>query len=119
MRITLNKNQAYILQHALDIYCRVGTKQLEMIVAEMDDEYLSLRPEVEDEVRNIKKKLFNMDLHAGKGISGTGKQYRESYSMMKIIQKYLYDKDGKGKTSVWSNGNILELNSEPEIEVVD
>lgn len=117
MKIKLNKNQAFILQHALDMYCRIGTKQLEMIISEMDDDYFVLNPKVEEEVKRIKKKLFNMDLHEGKGIAQTKQPFKEAYSMMKILQKYLNDKYLKSFISVWKDGNLLQLNKYPDIKL--
>jgi len=123
----VSKKQLLIIEKALDLYLRVGIGQVE-IVAEILNEMF---PEKTKDVSqwDMKKKYLDPMKEELFGLSGGGSfgicndvvsdNAKIAYDLNKTIQKFIATKDNHSETSVWHDGNLLKLGSEPVVVIKD
>lgn len=122
--IKLNKEHIHILIAALDLYSRIGIGQLEEAF-HLTADYLSKESSWDvittTEYQILKQKLLGMPYNASHGITSdkVHQVFKEAWTMQKILQKTIADAGNHQSHSVWHDGNILQLNQLPEIEVTD
>jgi len=125
VNLTLTEKQLHIIEDAIDLFIRVGIGQLGIVLEKLE----FLFPEQMKEQRSydlkreftdkMKEKIFDFAAGANFGISSPHvcDNVKIGYDLQKVIQKHIAVENNHDKYSVWHDGPMLHLGSEPIAEI--
>jgi hypothetical protein len=128
VNLTLTRQQLRLIESALELYMRLGIGQLEIVGEKLlmelfykmfKDRYSSSK-EIEDKfLRPMKQEMFGFGPGASFGISSDKVHdgVKIGYDLQKVIQKHIATVEDHHKYSVWHDGPMLHLGSEPIAEI--
>ena len=125
--MSLTLKQLKILEDALDLYTRVGIGQLEIIGEKLNTLFPSGKHATipwklkEKYLNKIKMEFFEFQSGQSYGIGHqkVSDKAKIGYDLQKTIQKTIAEKDDHNRMSVWHDGNILKLGSEPLAKITE
>lgn len=126
-QITVTLPQLRFLEKALNIMTRIGIGQFDVVGETIDLEFEKYLPEGNRSYWNLKynwfdpmkKALLGFDGGASYGICSpeVSDRTKVTYDMQKSIQKVIATVDKHNEMSVWHDGDLLHLGSEPRIVI--
>ena len=112
-----------ILIDALELYTRVGTGQVENLADTLNKLYPDNCSYHDDKklLAEFKMKVFGYEMNSSMGIchDGVHDDVKISYDLLKVFQKAVATKENHSGMSVWHDGALLHLGSEPVAKIKD
>lgn len=122
MKLHLTDKQIKVIISALDNYSRIGIGQLEDIANIIQELHPKLTQHdfISYDIKKsyldpLKEKLWGFKYGASYGITNekVHNNAKIAYDIQKTLQLYIAAKENHMKGSVWFDGNLLHLGSEP------
>lgn len=122
----LSHAHVHVLIDALELLTRLGIGQLEHVLEKLDFLYsfdrmtYEAREEARELVRLLKKVNFEFDVNQSYSIASAEvpDHVKVAYDLLKTLQKRVAVTEQHDRTSVWHDGPMLHLGSEPLATVV-
>jgi len=123
-KIELTLNQLKIIESTLNLYLRIGIGQFGEIAYAVTKLFPKVTnhfnlSEIKTWFETASQTLFKFQNGENFGIAQkeVSVKAKDSYDMIKTIQKVIAAEEKHHKHSVWHNGNILKLGKEPLIKI--
>jgi hypothetical protein len=126
-QITVTLPQLRMLERALNILTRIGIGQFDVVGETIDLEFEKRLPEGNRSYWNLrynwfdpmKKVLLGFDGGASYWIGSpeVSDRIKIAYDVQKSIQKVIATVDAHNEMSVWHNGDLIHLGTEPRIVI--
>lgn len=113
--------QMRVLIGALELYMRICLGQLDAVGHALAENLagrfapVDKRHEFRERMDSLKQEYLNLERNSSLGISSgeVSDHAKIGYDLMKTLQKFVAVTEQHDSGSVWHNGNILKLGSEP------
>lgn len=125
LQITVSPQQAHLIQKAMDLYTRMGIGQMEAVAEAINETNgtdcypFAVYNPVREKLIEIKESILHQPRNGNKGIThpDVAAAVKTVYDILKSIQKGIATAEDHGSHSVWHDGDILHLGTEPTPEV--
>lgn len=119
LQITITATQARLIESALDLYVRLGLGQTDKLAEFLDDLFPGHYELLETIMEGIKMEVCGCPKNGSLGIANkkVKPEVKTSYDLMKCIEKGIAEAEEHAEYSIWHDGDLLHLGTEPTPEV--